>query len=518
MKKALSVMMTGVLSLGVCVAQTGCSREQYDPEAIQVLIAKLGYGTQWAQNIATAYEQKTGTKVQFTEAIGQQGNTSIKTQVESLASNADIVFQQGNIWKKVYSGSVSVNGVKYDTLYAELTDMYQSEIEGENGATMLSKMDETAKDAFSLDGKFYSVPWAKSISGIVCNHTVWENLGMTDDDIPLTTNQLFDVCDRIVAKNQKASPFIYCSADEYYTMFLPVWIAQYEGYESMKWFMQGRGPENSSGEYIYTYDGQKYALEVLQKLVTTPGYQNSASTSLDFTDMQGYFLQGAAAFCVNGSWLEIEMSNYQDVDINYIKTPVISAIVNKTPSVVSAAASAGKTSDGVLADIIAEIDAGKTSSEKYPAVTAEDFAVIKEARGMQYSGSASSFVGYIPSYSSKIDKAKDFLKFMYSDEGLNIYYETQKGARLPFTPVSGYKEIKKTDFRELINKAEDEDLVFYFEYSKTKLYAVADVSATFANGSGNLVAALLGGATADQILSTNTNNIQQRWSTIRQYL
>lgn len=520
LKKIFSVFMAGALLVSVAMLSLGCA-EKMDPNAIQISIAKLGYGTQWLHNIAEKYTEKTGVNVQITEEIGQEGNSRINTAVSSLVSTIDIAFQQGSIWSDIYGGSVRVNGVTYDTLYADISDVYTDELEGEGGATVFSKMDLDVREQMSLENKFYSVPWATTFLGIVMNNQKWRELGFSDEDIPLTTDQLFEICDEILTKNAGVSPFIYCNVDEYYTAFSPLWVAQYEGRESMNYFMQGRGPEGSSGEYLYTYDGQRYALETMQKLISTPGYQDSASVSLDFTDMQGYFLQGRSVFCVNGSWLEVEMSNYSGVDINYIRTPVISAIVNRTPSVRSAAEAANKETDDVLADIIREIDADGdiTVSAAYPTITSTDINIIKEARNLSFIGSAEDMVGFIPAYSSKVEQAKDFLKFMFSDEGLNIYYETLAGSKLPCTPTSGYTvQINETPFRQSINNAESSGNIFKFEVSKSKIFSAAGVDAYFRNGTGSIVSNFRNGVSVDQILTANTNSIQGRWNNIRQYL
>lgn len=520
-KKLFSVVTAVVLSVSAAAFTAGCSNNKTDPAAIQISVAKLGYGTQWLHNLAEAYTAKTGVNVQITEEIGQEGNSKINTAVKSLVSDIDIAFQQGSVWGNVYDGSVSVDGVTYDTLYADLAEVYEYKPEGENGLSIYDKMDSDVSDQLSEGDKFYGVPWATNFMGIVINNEVWRDLGFSDDDIPLTSDELFDVCNEILTKNAGVSPFIYCSQDEYYTAFSPLWVAQYEGRAQMDYFMQGRGPDGTSGEYLYTYDGMLYALEAMERLIATPGYQDSASASLDFSDMQGYFLQGRSVFCVNGSWLEVEMSNYTGVDVNYIRTPVISAIVNKTPSIRAAAEAAGKDADDVLADIIAEIDTNGdiTSSSAYPTVKADDIAIIKEARSLSYIGSAAGMVGYVPAYSDKIEQAKDFLKFMFSDEGLNIYYETLNGVKLPCTPANGYTaDIEETPFRKAVNEAQESGYIFNYEVMKNKIFTVAGVDAYFRNGTGSIVSNFLNGSHAQQILSANTNNIQSRWNQIRQYL
>lgn len=516
--KLLTMALAAIMSVSALTACGGGGGNKKDPDAIQVSVAKLGYGTQWLHDIANAYTKKTGVKIQITEEIGQEGNTKIGTEVESLVSDIDIAFQQKSIAKEVYKGSISASGVQYDCLYADISDVYTATIEGENGATIESKMNADVRALSNINGKYYSLPWQGGVIGIVRNNDVWASLGYTNVDTPLTTDQLFALCDDVVGQSKGVSPFIYCSADEYYTMFSPIWFAQYEGRDNMSLFTSGKDPDGSVTEYLYTYDGQAAALRAMKQLIAGKGYQDKASTSLDFTDMQSYFLNGRSLFCVNGSWLEIEMGNYEGANIEYIRTPVVSEIVEKATSVKTAAQANNKTNDEMLALVVKEIDEGKASSS-YTQITQADYDIVKEARSISYLSSGDSAVAYIPAYSDKIDAAKEFLKFMYSDVGLNIYYEALNGAALPLTPTIGYtSNITLTTFRKAVNKAEEDGFVYRFSTSKSKIFSLGGVDPYYRNGTNGIVSAFNNNTSVDQILAWNTENIKSRWAEIRKYL
>lgn len=496
----------------------GCIKEKYDPQAIQVSVAKLGYGTEWLHAIAEAYTQKTGVNVQITEEIGREGNTKIETEIESLVSKIDIaIIEAANFGKNIYNGSVSVGGVQYDCLYANLTDVYRDESAGKEN-TIEKRMKEDLRNLLEIDGKYYSLPWQGGVIGIVRNNAKWKELGFTDEDEPLTSNQLFEICDEIVAKQSAVSPFIYCAEDEYYTMFAPLWFAQYDGEAALDLFMSGRDPEGNYSEYLYSYDGQAAALRAMQQLITGEGYQDTASLSLDFSDMQAYFLNGRAVFCVNGSWLEIEMNNYTGADIGYVRTPVISEIVERATSVKEVASAKGTDPDDVLADIIREIDAGKTKSN-YDGILQSDFDIIKEARENSYLAAGANSTVIIPAYSSKVKEAKEFLKFMYSDEGLNIYYKTLNGATLPISPSNGYdSDVELSPFRASINEAENNGYLFRYSTATSKMFCLGGVDAYFRNGCGSIVSEFRKGSTVENIISFNISNIKSRWNVISRYL
>ncbi len=92
-----------------------------------------------------------------------------------------------------------------------------------------------------------------------------------------------------------------------------------------------------------------------------------------------------------------------------MKTPVISSIVEKLEDTAM--------TDATLSKIVAEVDEGKTSSEL---CSANDFARIKQARNLLYNNASEQYV-FIPEYSNAIDGAKEFLKYLYSDEGILTY-------------------------------------------------------------------------------------------------
>lgn len=82
----------------------------------------------------------------------------------------------------------------------------------------------------------------------------------------------------------------------------------------------------------------------------------------------------------------------------------------------------------MLAEIIAAIDNGATEYEK---IDPADFAIIKEARSIVPTVTG-KHVAYIPVYSQQKDLAKDFLLFMVSDKGMEIFTKATEGLTQPY--------------------------------------------------------------------------------------
>ncbi len=531
MKKSMKKVLATGLSLVALFGATACGdssgggkSEPGENGYLKITAVELGYGTEWLKKMEPIFEQQSGINVDIVTKVGAVD--AINTEIESKASDTDLFFnKRGYFAKDVFKGSISVKGQKYDCLYADLSDVWASIPEGET-KTIEQKMDARYAEAYEIEGKYYALPWAGGVNGIVRNLNVWDQLELTEADTPYTTDQLFALCDKVnvivAEKNLKVgqyavAPFIYSTADEYYTGWSPIFFAQYEGVENANNFMEGKDPNGELSEYLYTYDGHIETLKVMEKLIKKEnGYQHSRSEAMDFTSMQGQFLRGAGLFNINGSWLENEAKASQNnARMDMLKTPVISAIVKKLSFKNLDAAAA----DAKLTEIIKyvdAIDAGEAAT-KPSGVTDEDITKVTEARHYSYIAGGTDHQAYVPSYSAHVREAKEFLKFMYSDKGLNIYYEALEGAQLPATPTSGYtKELELSEFRVSVNNAQAEGFIFNAA-PKSRCMVLGSIAPYFDNGV-DMEVSLRTGKGAQYVLDQNCADIAKKWPSILELL
>lgn len=530
MAALLSVGSTGVLS--AC----GGAGAKNDPNAINIKAVNLGYGVEWLYQLTDAYTKANpDTTFNITPLAGQDGVEAIQGEMESLSGSTDIFFTRPSDFHSVcYQGEVVTKAGKFDCAYADLTDIWQSPYEGENGATMESKIDDAFDEYLNVNGKYYGVPWASAFMGIVRNKDVWDTLGLTEEDVPLTTNEWLSLCEeiKVLAKDAKNSgktqfeiaPILYSKSEEYYTSVVAIWLAQYEGSESMAKLAQGLDPIGEFSDKLYNYKGQTVALEFLEELLTKENgqykYHHKDCDSLDFTTMQSYFLLDQAAFCINGSWLEIEMNKNganQQHNIDYIKAPVISALVDKL-SFANEEGLTAEEKDERLAELVAFVDAHPTvgDNEGAPAYAqASDVEKVRDARGASYVRGGEDHTAIVPAYAEHLDQAKAFLKYMYSDEGLKVYYKAQKGIALPATPTSGYESLSLSTFTQSVNDVTEEGaFTNYNFYDKAKVYSLGGVNLYFNNGSTNAVHRLIEGVSAATIIADNQKDLKTRWTSI----
>lgn len=526
--KIASVCLAVVSAAGLCACGDSGGKGEGVNGYLKISAVKLGYGVDWLNAMIEEFEKSSGINVDLSVVNGAAGQDALDDEIESLASDTDLFFnKRGWFAKGVYEGSISAKGKNYDCLYADLSDVWNSVADEGSAKTVKDKMDATYANAFDIEGKYYALPWAGGVYGIVRNLSVWKDLGLTDSDVPYTTNELFELCDKIKANK---APFIYSLKKEYYSGWLPIFFAQYEGKENAENFMKGLDPDGELSENLYTYDGQVEAIKILKTLLDSAnGYQYSRSESIDFTAMQGLFIRGEALFSINGSWLETEASNFDNAQLDMIKTPVISSIVNKLSfcpteggkkiKYDNLTAEQRKAADEKLSEVIKYVDktdAGETA-EKPAGVTDEDIKIVTEARHYSYMAGGTDHQAYVPSYSSHIREAKEFLKFMYSDKGLNIYYKTLKGTTLPATPVGGYEEgVTLSEFRKSVNAATKEDFTFD-RVEKARLFVLNNVNAYFSNGV-TPVTAIREGKTPQEIININDKTIRDNWEDYKQKL
>ncbi len=521
--KKIKLILTLLLIVAMCVPlMAGCDKEEASD--LKITVSKLGFGTEWLKAIVKAYEEKTGVHIEIEEVVGGAGIDAIYAEQESNASNTDIfITRHRHYFETIYEGKITAGGQTYDCQYADLTDVYNDTTYGKS---ILEKMKPQYESFLNTDGKYYGLPWAEGCMGIIRNKDVWDKLGLSDGDVPLTTNELFALCDTIKTKQvdgKNVAPFIYSYENEYYTSFVPVWFAQYEGVKGTENFLNGLDPMGQQSHNLYAYDGMEKSLEVLQTLISQAnGYQHEASADLAFSQMQAYFLSDQAVFSVNGNWLETEMgANYAGKNIDYIKTPVISALSERL-SYYKDNKNDTAGNDEKLAALVEFVDAHpqKGDNEGVPAgTTAEDAEIVREARqSASYVLESIDHIVTIPAYCKNMDAAKDFLKFMYSDEGLQLYYKSTAGQTLPMVPEGGYDNtgVTLSPFRKSINQVLEEGyLVNWYDYMPTKLFSLGGVGAYYNNGSQTTVMKeLYQGKTPAEIITTNIQHLESNWTNI----
>lgn len=390
---------------------------------IEMRVWNSGLGVEWLDAMIEAFEE-------------EHPEYDVTYTASAVMSAIPASFGQEDIdTVDMYMG-----GISYDTTYMEpLDDLLAQTAEGDT-KSLKEKFDASYLQLQTAsDGSVYSLSYGGGVIGIVYNQELFKKAGIKQ--APRTTDELAVVCNTL--KSRGITPFCHYGATGYWPWLDDAWYGQYEGMDYYLNTFYG----NPTKDTFLKKDGRYEILKAYEKFLK-PEYVLSGSSSSDHTTMQTKFLSGAAAMMVNGSWLSNEMESTGQKMDNFImmKLPVLSAITDKLTTV---------KSDTDLRKLIDAIDAvtdGEKEISEYKSgdayqvdgkeVSADDWNYVYAARNT-VSHNYGDNTAYIPKYSNAKEGAKEFLKFMYSDKGYQIYLKTLH-LTLPMELSSG--TVDKTDW------------------------------------------------------------------------
>lgn len=424
------VAISGCAVMALSGAGCGEKKVANDANTLEMFICDFGYGTKWLEKAAEEFKKTDWVTAKYPElkvdisSLADQGMAISKVMSGEKGNTADLLFTAAN--------SAYVN---YESGYFEdLTAVYEMDIPGET-ITMKDKMIEnkyTERVYITNNGeeKIYSFPWVNGFQGLFMNVDAYKTILGENYVLPRTSDELAKMCEDIKnSSNNTNNVYPFFSSSTYYTQMFTIWWAQYEGLTEYANYYNGIADGELSNK-IFAQKGRLRALETLEEIMGfNSGNVNPLSQEYGFMQIQANFFKGNSVMIVNGDWLETEMSGISRNEITVMKNPVISSITEKTSSV---------KSDTELAFVVQCVDDGKdfaaTSTEfntMYAKELAEaDYTHIYEARKMIMPLNAHE--AYIPSYAVAKDLAKDFLLFLASDKGIEVFMKETSGAQTAF--------------------------------------------------------------------------------------
>ncbi len=368
---------------------------------VQIYMWKSGYGVDFMQKLVNDFNAKQDT---YNVTLDYDEDASVIIRTLSLGKS--------NVYDLYFT---ALNTNQYNKDFEKLDDLLDSTVEGETKTLREKFYGYLLNGVKNADGTTNFLTYGNGWCGIVYNKDVIDGVKYT---LPRTTQELADLTDDLTndasvkSKGVKA-PWIFYNDignNGYLSYAAYAWEAQYDGieyyYDTMLALKDEQG--NSPSQTVFKRkDGRYQALKVLEQLLTSTTVHEEYANP-NFTDVQTTFLNGEAVFMVNGSWLMNESTGTKN-NFGMMKMPVISSIVEKLED--------NSMDDGTLAEIVTAIDNGETSSEL---CSQNDFDRIKEARNLMFNNAAEQYV-FIPNYSIAKDGSREFLKYVYSDEGIATF-------------------------------------------------------------------------------------------------
>ena len=436
LKGLIVTMLAGVLAVGTAFSITGCGKKTAanDDQTLEIYIQNLGYGTQWLKDEIELFKEQDWVKEKYPNLNipDIQYNSEYGFGVEQIkagekVNSTDLFFMSTGY---DLQGAVDSNNNPY---LESLNDVFESKVPGEE-VLYKDKMYDSFEMSSKYDDTYWSTCWSAYYEGFLYNADLFEELGL---EVPRTTNEMIALCQKVSdlggknpAYDKDYSIMMSTSRAEaayWQYMAFPIWWSQYEGLDNYYNYWKGidviTGTVDSRD--VLKQEGRLESMKVVQELLNK--YSFVGAGSIDFIEAQTRFLFGDGLIMANGDWFYTEMRDTVDglkekdieYDIRFMKNPIISSIVNTLDTV---------KDEATLVAVIDAVDNGETS---YANVSDEDFARIKEARSVVYT-EAYMQQAFIPSYSTSKELAKDFLRFLATDAGINQFMKSTGGATFPF--------------------------------------------------------------------------------------
>ena len=505
-------ILTGALAAALCLSAAACggnggNTTKEDRNHIEMYVMDAGYRTEVFEQLAEAFKAHySDVTIKITPA------SDINSKLTSELSRKN---GAGDIW---FAGEQNIIRLVEKTKSCPLTDMtdlMNMTALGED-KTLEEKINPRYKYYDTYKDKYYSISWVYGACGIMYNANY-----LTEAQEPKTTKQFIELVKNIAGGKvegipKSVKPLIWSggNAAGYMSYAVETWKAQYMGvdkYDAMVNYCD-------NGNYTYELlndDGVLYAYQTV-KQIADPSYSVDGSSGFQHTPAQQDFLRGAAVFMPNGDWIETEMRTSADEssitqNIKFLPTPIVSELGVKLR--LGGANATEAEHETMLIAVVTAIDEGKTDAEikeAYPTLSDKQIAAVREARSVVYTLGASHRI-YIPTYCKAKTACYNFVRFMASDEGIQIFRK-YAGSHSPFEYTNVPEDEKLTVFQKSQDKVLKNCSLIYDTITKSPIRAFN----TVAPDSGAFAEFFVDSSkTAEAMRSDYYNTVSSKWTAMR---
>lgn len=449
-KRVLSLVIMSALIFGMCAAFSGCAKPadgtmEINTNKTQMYVFSYngGVGNDWLDATIAAFEAKYA-NTSFEE--GKMGVQIIPDKQKITAVSMVDSFPNST-YDVIFNENLRYNEWAAKGNLLDLTDLVKET--GDDGKTIESKLSENKAEALTArDGKYYALPHYESFRGVVYDVDLFDKnnlyfaadrtyndfiltageqksagpdgvIGTTDDGLPATYEEFFKLCDHMVELG--ITPFVWSGEQNAYSEFLLYALADtMAGEEGAKLnYNFGVGAQDATANIVTGFSGgqpvveemtiteetgyllrqseERYrALEFLFNIFNKSDYYYKDSmgklTMSNKEAQQTYIFSSLEnkpiAMLIEGSWWEKEAADSIELSVSSFGE----AASNRNfgwmplPGVYSGTVTAGNGKTQVLSDCM-----------------------------NVYCGINAKTTG------ARLEVAKAFVKFCYSDEGLNIF-------------------------------------------------------------------------------------------------
>ena len=338
MKKIISMFILFILIISCTACGELIAPVDSNKTEIKISVYNGGFGVDWINKAASDFNS-TNEKYKIVIVDNKYGVGYLESDMASTAAIADAYYTcEPNIKKLINKN-----------LVVDLTDIYETKVDGENGVTIKDKIKnyDIFSNILSANGKegIYGLPLADALIGLVFDYTLFVEKGWLltdtdgtlkagkdgikgtyDDGQPITEAEWEIMLNMI---NVNASPFIWTGEFPTYTdQILYAMLAQYEGLDNYKlmntfngtYVRPSDGAETvitpETGYKVYDSEGYNKAFSFLKKYFGNQNYLHPSATNryTSHRGAQDKFILGyrnvaenpLSAMLVDGTWWENE--------------------------------------------------------------------------------------------------------------------------------------------------------------------------------------------------------------------
>lgn len=370
---------TAALALGLAA----CGNNQ-DDDRLQIVALSAGYGDEWISDIAEKYSAETGVEVKLTAEY--DAKSIISSHMASRNNPDDLYICTDTAWK-----TYAAQGK-----FLDLSDLLEEEVDGVKVSEKVN--DEYADSIYYTDQNgtrhCYRLPWTSGVGGIYYNAAMFE--ANPSWKIPTTFQELLDLCETIVNaripvegdRTATVKPFVFTGQNQdYFDYTVFTWWAQLAGTDAIDQFLQYSDSSSFATKSIdgsdldNTYSKLKQATEYWSQLITDEYCVADCIGKSNHVAQQN-FVNGYAAMMFNGDWLYNEILGYQSSGVG---TDNFELGIMNTPTVPDA-----------------------------------------QYTNVSYTVGEDQFIA-IPASSNMKEAAKDFIKYIISDDGISTFLNKAHG-------------------------------------------------------------------------------------------
>lgn len=521
-KKCVAAVLTGVMLFSGAFMLTGCDpveddnrfNEDVDTSRKQLYVGYYngGYGLTWLKEAKRQFEEKYS-DYQIMIDTGKDEYLS-----DALRSNIKTNRQDMYIGVAMAYNDFLADGTLLDITEAVTTPLTEF---GET-KSIADKMNESLKNYYQVDGKFYAVPYNESYHHITYDvdlfdeYNLWfkdgggfvesasdkksagqdGEYGTWDDGLPVTYSDFFTLCDRMVARGITPVTWNGIATDSYLTNFMASVIADYEGNNfgthysyngqvnvikdynftesAANTFMFDPSnvetvtvtPQNFA-DYMYRTAGKYYAAKFAKDLVSNPAYRTYNYAESHTACQRSYLMSNMdgvnkpIAMLIEGEWWMNEATE-----------------VFKEMAAIDEKYSMENRRFGVMP--IPKADDGSSADGHTIAPFSGGWAVCISAK------------------TDKADIAKEFFRFLHTDEIMKVFTQYSKCFRAYDYDLSDIYDELPHYTQTLLQAREQTTFIYKFPQGDYKNSTAAETFMTY----GGFMATQLPGISTYNMMST----------------